>query len=159
VRPNASFQRRCWQASKLARLAARHDRQKSRPTQGPRQRRPLQSNVGPPWYRCNSARVKAIDLQIMNLESLRRDCVRTRHISLSPCLRASRIIPHPDALQSALSASATVDWQSALGDTFPIHYLKIYRYFIERRFTSSLCEKSPLYERPKVSRAKYKLCK
>ena len=46
VPPNASFQRRCWPACELAQLTARHDWQKSRPAQRPRQRRPLQSNVG-----------------------------------------------------------------------------------------------------------------
>ena len=48
LRPNASFQRHRWQASEPARLAARDDHKKSRPAQRPRQRRPLQSNVGRP---------------------------------------------------------------------------------------------------------------
>ena len=45
--PNACFQRRRWQASESAQATARHHVSKSRPGRGPRQRRPLQSNVGP----------------------------------------------------------------------------------------------------------------
>jgi len=45
--PNASFQRRRWQVSEPARAMARHHVAKTRPSHEPRQRRPLQSNVGP----------------------------------------------------------------------------------------------------------------
>jgi len=45
-RPTPAFSGAAGDLHKPARLAARHDRQKSRPAQGPRQRRPLQSTVG-----------------------------------------------------------------------------------------------------------------
>ena len=48
-RPNAQRQLRRWQASKLARLTARHDISKSRPAHGPRQRRQLHAMLGRMW--------------------------------------------------------------------------------------------------------------
>ena len=69
VPPNASFQRRRWHVSEPARLAARHHISKSRPAQGPRQRRPLQSNVGPLCEKFNHETVKWRFYHIVNLYS------------------------------------------------------------------------------------------
>ena len=46
LRPNAPRQVRRWQASKPVRLAARHHARRSRPAQGPRQRRHLHAMLG-----------------------------------------------------------------------------------------------------------------